>query len=220
MKSESAPASLHERLRHGILTGRYAPGQLVYEGSLAQEHGVSKTPVREALQLLAAQGLVTVLPKKGYMVRTMDFQDVREIMDLRMLLEPHASHEAARLSAPGFVPRLRAILDEQRSRRGDPLAAMGQAQGFHMALARAGGNGRILEVLSRVLDDTARAHHVLPALQSYMSTEQEQDEHEAIFAAVAAADPEAAAARMREHLKNINAEMRAAFLAPEGSLWS
>ncbi|WP_372698839.1 GntR family transcriptional regulator [Arthrobacter sp. JSM 101049] len=219
MTPSSPPGTLYHRLREGILTGRYAPGELVFEGTLAQEYGLSKTPVREALQLLAARGLVTVLPKKGYMVRTMDFQDVREIMDLRMLLEPHAVEAAARACAPAVIGELRRFLDEQSRLRNRPLEAMGQAQQFHLTLARAGGNGRAFDVLRQVLDETSRAHHVLPALQSYMSTEQEQAEHEKIFTAVEAGDAEAAGELMRAHLKNINAEMRSASMASEGSLW-
>lgn len=219
MTPSRSSGTLYDRLREGILTGRYAPGQLVYEGTLAEEHGLSKTPVREALHLLAALGLVTVLPKKGYMVRTMDFQDVREIMDLRMLLEPHATEAAARERSAAVVMDLRASLDAQARLSSRPLEAMAQAQGFHLALARAGGNGRALDVLGQILDETARAHHVLPALQSYMATEQEQVEHEAIFAAVEAGDPAAAGDRMRSHLRNINTEMQSASMGTQGSLW-
>lgn len=209
----------YDRLREGILTGRYAPGEMVYEGILAVEYGLSKTPVREALHLLAARGLVTVLPKKGYMVRTMDFRDVREIMDLRMLLEPHAVEAAARSCAHAVVGDLRECLDAQSRLRNQPLEAMAQAQKFHLALARAGGNDRVLDVLSQVLDETARAHHVLPALQSYMSTTEEQAAHEAIFGAVEAGDPTAAGALMRDHLRSINVEMRSAAMGTEGNIW-
>lgn len=219
MTSPRTPVTLYERLRHGILIGRYAPGELVYEGALAEEYGVSKTPVREALHLLAAHGLVTVLPKKGYVVRTMDFQDVREIMDLRMLLEPYAVETAARACTPEAISELRESLDTQSGLRNQPLEAMGQAQRFHMALARAGGNGRAFDILRQVLDETSRAHHVLPALQSYMSTEQEQADHEAIFAAVEAGDAAVAGDLMRAHLKNVNAEMRSASMGQAGNLW-
>lgn len=219
MTPNRSPGTLYDRLREGILTGRYAPGEMVYEGALAVEHGLSKTPVREALHLLAARGLVTVLPKKGYMVRTMDFQDVREIMDLRMLLEPHAVEAVARSCAPAVVGELRQCLDAQSRLRNQPLEAMVEAQKFHLALARAGGNDRVSDVLSQVLDETARAHHVLPALQSYMSSAEEQAAHEAIFGAVETGDHSAAGTLMRDHLRSINVEMRSASMDTEGSLW-
>lgn len=66
-------------LRLQILRAELAPGEVVIVTGLAQEHGVSKTPVREALQLLSVKGLATVLPRKGYMVTSLSYQDIREV---------------------------------------------------------------------------------------------------------------------------------------------
>lgn len=218
MKQPALAERLRTQIRGKILRGEYEPGRLVIEADLAEEFGVSKTPVREVLQLLAAEGLVAVLPKKGYMVRTMDFGDVREIMDVRMLLEPHAAATAALQVASESTGTLRWTLEEQRQRQDRPLEAMAAAQKFHTEVARAGGNQRIFEMLSRMFDETARAHHVLPAMQRHMSGEKEQAEHDAVLAAIESGDSVAAAERMRQHLKTINAEMRAAVFGADG-LW-
>lgn len=218
VKQPALSERLRTAIRGKILRGEYEPGRLVIEADLAEEFGVSKTPVREVLQLLAAEGLVTVLSKKGYMVRTMDFEDVREIMDVRMLLEPHAADAAARSVTEPMATQLREILDRQRNLQEQPLEAMAAAQQFHTEVARAGGNQRVFEMLSRMFDETARAHHVLPAMQRYMSSDQEQAEHDAILAAIETGDGLEAAERMRQHLKSINVEMRSAAFGC-GGLW-
>lgn len=208
------------KLREAILTGQLAPGSIVVEPRLAQEYSVSKTPIREALRLLTSQGLLTVLPKKGYLVRTMSLNDVQETLDLRMLLEPHAAAAAA-----GFLPQhllgdLRGLLDTQAelSER-DPLAAMDAAQRFHQGIADASRNTRLAESLRHCFDETARAHHVLPGLQRYMGVPTELKEHEAIYAAIAAGDARAADETMATHLRSIRTAMAQQFTDP-GSLWA
>ncbi|MDO5743042.1 MAG: GntR family transcriptional regulator [Micrococcaceae bacterium] len=218
--SPSLTDRLALELRSAILTGVLAPGSIVVEHRLAQEYSVSKTPVREALRLLTSQGLLTVLPKKGYLVRTMGLNDVQETLDLRMLLEPHAAAAAA-----GFLPQhltasLRQLLDAQAEVSStDPLAAMNLAQDFHQAIADASRNTRLAESLRHCFDETARAHHVLPGLQHYMGIPTELAEHEAIYAAISASDARAAANAMRVHLRSIRAAMAQQFTDP-GSLWA
>lgn len=217
--SPSLTDRLVVELRSAILTGVLAPGSIVVEHRLAQEYSVSKTPVREALRLLTSQGLLTVLPKKGYLVRTMGLNDVQETLDLRMLLEPHAAAAAA-----GFLPRqltvrLRQLLDAQAEVSStDPLAAMNLAQDFHQAIADASRNTRLAESLRHCFDETARAHHVLPGLQHYMGIPAELEEHEAIYAAISASDARAAEDAMQVHLRSIRTAMAQQFTDP-GSLW-
>ncbi|GAA4364037.1 GntR family transcriptional regulator [Paeniglutamicibacter cryotolerans] len=217
--AESLATRLGSRLRQQILTGVLAPGTVVVEPRLAADFAVSKTPVREALQQLASEGLLTVLPKKGYLVRTMGLNDVQETLDLRMLLEPHAARSAAGFLTDALVADLRQDLDAQReAAESAPLAAMSAARSFHRRLASGSRNGRLAAALDKCLDETARAHHVLPGLQDYMGAPEEQAEHELIYAAVAAGDPVAAESAMRAHLRSIHAAMASQFNAP-GNLW-
>lgn len=217
--AESLAARLGARLRQQILTGVLAPGTIVVEPRLAEDFAVSKTPVREALQQLASEGLLTVLPKKGYLVRTMGLNDVRETLDLRMLLEPHVARCAAGFLTDDLVAGLRGDLDAQREAAAvSPLLAMASARSFHRRLAAGSRNGRLAAALDKCLDETSRAHHVLPGLQEYMGTPEEQAEHELIYAAVAAGNAEAAEQAMRAHLRSIHAAMASQFTAP-GDLW-
>lgn len=208
------------QIRTAILTGAMSPGSIVVEPRLAEEYSVSKTPVREALRLLCSEGLLTVLPKKGYLVRTMSLNDVQETLDLRMLLEPHAAASAAGYLNPGLTAGLHQLLDTQAELAGtDPLGSMRSAQEFHQLIADASRNTRLAQSLHHCLDETARAHHVLPGLQRYMSAPTELSEHKAIYAAIAAGDARAADASMRQHLRSIRTAMAQQFTDP-GSLWA
>ncbi|MDY6054873.1 GntR family transcriptional regulator [Micrococcus sp.] len=190
-------------LRELILTGRIAPGEVLVEPQLAERFATSKTPVREALHVLAAERLVTVLPKKGYLVATMTPQDLAEVLDLRMLLEPHAAAEAARHASATDLARLHELLEAQR-RTPDPIERMQHAAGLHRALTQLGRNTRLAASLEHCFDETARAHHVLGELNAHMETEVELREHAQILDAVAAGNPEATHAAMQDHLRTIH----------------
>lgn len=196
---------LVEKLRHMILTGELEPGEVLVEPRLAEQFAISKTPVREALHILAAERLITVLPKKGYLVRTMTPQDLAEVLDLRMLLEPHAAAEAARFADTESVARLRTILERQRATTDvDPLAAMREARTFHRTIADIGRNSRLAFQLQHHLDETARAHYVIPALRSNMGAPDELREHETILHAISTGDSAGASKAMQAHLRTIH----------------
>lgn len=202
---------LTDELRARILSGALRPGSTVVEPRLAGEFGVSKTPVREALARLASEGLVLVRPKKGYLVRTMSPSDVEEVLAMRDLLEPPAAALAASRITAAELDALRGILERQREQEGDePLEVMREARLFHRLIAAASGNSRLAEAVTRPLDETARAHHVLSRMHRYMDQAQEVAEHERIVDALAQGSPEAAAEAMRAHLASIRAAMRGA----------
>ena len=217
--SVSLSNRLAQKIRAEILTGAIAPGSIVVEPRLAEHYAVSKTPVREALRQLCTEGLLTVLPKKGYLVRTMGLNDVQETLDVRMLLEPHAAAAAAHFHTPQIAAQLRLHLDTQReiSSRA-PLEAMAAAQEFHQLIGVASRNTRIMDILDGCLTETARAHHVLPGLQHYVGAPEELAEHEEIYAAIIAGDAPGAEAAMRKHLRSIRTTMAKQFTDP-GGLW-
>src|SRR3989304_1404994 len=80
----------HDSLKQAILSGRLEPGERINQEQIAKGLGVSRTPVREALHLLAREGLVALLPRRGAFVSAFDERDVFELYDVREVLEPHA----------------------------------------------------------------------------------------------------------------------------------
>ena len=90
----SAADRVFEHVRHGILNRRYADNDLLAEGDIAQETGVSRTPVREALLRLEAQGMVRLLPKRGALVLPVTAQEWHDLLATRLLVETHCTRAA------------------------------------------------------------------------------------------------------------------------------
>src|SRR5262245_3783503 len=95
MKSVNSDVA-YDYLRKRILSGGYAPGQALMTKMLAAEIGVSRTPIRDALRQLEADGLVTIRPRLGASVKQMDLKVFQESCELRLALETHAAGLAAR----------------------------------------------------------------------------------------------------------------------------
>lgn len=203
-KKPSLKAEIAAALRSQILEGALQPGERVIEPELAQRFGASKTPVREALQLLVAEGLVEVLPKKGYRIRGMELTDLREVLELRTLLESRAAARCARWADPEQVEDLTRRWEAQRDALGlEPLERTLRARDFHAGIAQASGSHRLAGILEGLHHEMVRAHHVLPQLRWHLSEEIELREHREILAAITAADPERAEAAMRTHMDSI-----------------
>lgn len=202
-----------------ILTGELGPGEVVIEAELAAKFNSSKTPVREALRQLTTEGLVTVLPKKGYLVRVMTQQDLTEVLDLRMLLEPHAAAECARFADAHTIQRLRQCIDRQEAAgHAQPLARTERARSFHLEIAHSARSARLISMLQRCHEDMVRAHHIIPQLRNHLGNPRELEEHEAIYRAIADGRGALAAQRMREHLRTIRCTM-GVDLGAEALLW-
>jgi GntR family transcriptional regulator, rspAB operon transcriptional repressor len=201
---------LEQLLRERILQGVLEPGSVVVEPELAKEFGVSKTPVREALQRLVAQSYITVLPKKGYLIRTMGLPDVLELVEMRTVLEPHLAARAAR-GRNGLEAMKQELVRQRELLQSDPEASIASGRAFHESLAAEAGNSRMLDALLRCMTEMGRAYNVVPGAQSHLRSEEEVWEHEAIYAAVAAGDPEAARQAMLDHLKSIRRALTSQF---------
>lgn len=202
--SERLTIALRDRINSGVL----APGSMLIEPALAQEFNVSKTPVRESLRQLTSEGLLQILPKKGYLVRAISMNDIYEVLELRLLLEPHVCSQVARMHDAELIKILQRHLDDQeRLSASDPIAAMHAARLFHSELSHGARNSRIVAALDSCFAQTARAHYVLPSMQPYMSQSGELAEHRAILEALTRADPEGAEQAMRSHLASIRSAM-------------
>jgi DNA-binding GntR family transcriptional regulator len=198
---------IRDELRRQILQAELPPGGVVIETGLAQLYGVSKTPVREALQLLAVEGLVTVLPRKGYMVTSLSYQDIREVMDLRLLLEPPLFAAAARNVNADLVVELRDHMARQFAEDADLNARVEAATGFHLACVRASRNGRAVGIVERLTNEVCRLHHLVPGIENHIRSDDERAAHEAVSDAIAAGEASRAETAIRDHLLESNATM-------------
>ncbi len=199
--------SLHSKvlaeLRQAIMSGRFKPGERLIEERIAEELGVSRNPVREAIRALASDGLVALTAGRGASVATMTEQEARETVELRALLEGHNARLAARRKNKDVVARIEAILN-----RGTAAVAANRLellpdlnQKFHRELSSAGQNAVLGELLTKLRERTA----MLFAPSDPRRQARSWEEHTAILRAIIAGDEREAATLAADHV------MRAGF---------
>lgn len=193
----------YETVRSGILAGRFAPQSRLTEQDVAASAGVSRTPVREALRRLHAEGLVEFTPHQGAVVTLWSVADADEIFDLRAVLESHGAARAAAHATPAQIAELARLAEEQcaeAGRRGasqrERIAALDCR--FHRCLQAAAASPRLARALASLLD----APLLMKALVDYGAEDLERGaaHHVELVQALAARDPQWAAAVMRAHI--------------------
>lgn len=187
-------------IREEILSGRLHPGEHLVEAQLARQLNISRGPIREAFQLLRAEGLTHEEPRRGTFVATLTSRDVREIYDLRAALEGAAAYMVARTGDEVAVAELRSIIERMSValEAGDP-AAIGRADlEFHETLCLLGGNQR--------LHSAFRAN--VPAVRTLLKLDEQLssaaaivDGHRPILDAIERGEPELAQALCESHCR-------------------
>ncbi len=208
MEAATAPAPLAPRalyqevaelLRQRIYARTLEPGSWIDEMKLAAEFGISRTPLREALKVLAVEGLVTMKVRRGAYVTEMSRDDVAQVYHVLALLESDAAGTVAARATDAQraeLQRLHERLESQVGRRDEFFAANEQ---FHMALLQMAGNRWALQTaldLRKVMK--LNRHH---SLFKQGRLEESLQEHRALMQAIAARDGAAAARLMQAHFE-------------------
>lgn len=185
-------------IRAAILTGKFKPGERLKQERLAADLSVSRIPVREALRILEAEGLVDSSPGRGSVVATITPRDASEILEVRGVLEGLAARLVAGQGDTAGVDRLREIVAQGVAATAtEDNVGIGEAHTeFHMELARASHNACLYEELRSLPAKTEWIFSALLIVRGQISWA----EHEAIVEAVASGDPELAETLMREHI--------------------
>lgn len=193
-------STAYERVRAAIVENRYAPGERLVEQRIAEELGLSRTPVREALRLLQAEGLVVSERNRGAVVRPLSATEVEDLYGLRSRLECYAVELAA---ARSTEPELAGHLDAAdafgvAARAGDVHAIHEANRVFHDGILAAARHRRLAAMLARTVDIPL----VFQAFRSFGPVELERSDtfHHLIAAALARRDGRRAAALMAEHI--------------------
>lgn len=146
---ERLNASVYAELRRRLVTGKMTPGHALSTRTLAQELGVSQTPVRDALSRLAAEGAVEIRSKRRVLVPTMNPARFDEVLRCRLLLEPEAAVRAVPFIDKERLAQLREIDDalDQAIAKGDPDSYVALNHAFHFALYAAPGRGTLTQLI-------------------------------------------------------------------------
>lgn len=155
----SSSAAAYQRLRHAIVRVELAPGTAISEVQLVQRFGFSTAAVRAALARLRTEGLVVAEARRGHVIAPLTMRDVREIYDLRLLLEPPAAAVAAGRLTRAELARLRGVCEAVPDVDDDASAErfLQANRAVHFSIAEAGGNRRAAAIVAQLLDDSERA---------------------------------------------------------------
>ncbi|RRH73030.1 GntR family transcriptional regulator [Falsigemmobacter faecalis] len=189
---------VYRRLLEEIGDGILAPGARLREVDLAARLGYSRTPVREAIRLLESDGLVVHLPRQGAAIRVLDYAEVMELYEMRMVLEGTAARLAARMAGEAELRQLQALNEDFRNAPDEARAVVLNRQ-FHQMLLEAARN-RFLQRSVRGLQKTMLILGKT-TLHDLDRTRLAAQEHDTILAALCARDGIAAEAAMRAHME-------------------
>ena len=203
MKKIAIPSNLttlaYNSIKEYVLQGRLDEDSRLTEEFLSSQLGISKSPVREALNRLEAEGLIRIEPRKGAYLRRLSIVEINELYDVREALEAHAVRTAN--VTPGLVADLRASLKRQRSllKANDKAHYISEDVQFHNLLAQATGNSYLCSVLqnvhSRIWVSRRRTYD--------LSSSTAPDYHEQIATALEQGDRNRAEQTIRDHIRNV-----------------
>ena len=199
--SEDKPATkdAYGLILEAIDAGIYRPGDRMVESELADRFGVSRTPIREALQRLETQSLLT-RDGRSLIVASLDHNQLAELYAVRAELEGLAARLAAQHAAPEEIRVLREMIEDDRTKIGNPAALARSNRRFHKQIHLASHNRYLVQQLDLVHRTMALLATTSLAVEG--RSEMAIAEHEAIVNAIEVRDGEAAAAALRKHISS------------------
>ncbi len=205
---------IYTELRRSIIMGHRPPGERLDVEKLAAYYGTSVTPIRDALQMLSEAGLVTIRPRSGYFVTRITLKQLRDLLELREIIEL-ASVERAALKIT--AEQLAALEHVHRGYTGDDDESYDryteENRQFHCLIAQASGNMELAETLGRLHDRLARLMVICRAGKAMEFT------HARIVEALRARDVEAARQALLSELKTTRATILEHLIQEEGEAW-
>jgi DNA-binding GntR family transcriptional regulator len=199
-KSDLLPTRLADHIRSEIIAGRYRPGDRLIEQSIAAECGVSRVPLREAIRILASEGLVTISPHRGASVSVLSETELIDLFGARAAIEATAARNAAKRQNTFAIETIRGILKQMRQAvASEELTAYYALAGeFHRALVEAGGNAVMLKLYDQIRGQLRRYQAAMSALPEL--PKRSNLEHARILQAIEKGDADAAYRAAEEHI--------------------
>jgi DNA-binding GntR family transcriptional regulator len=197
MGDASAPGA-YEQVYQAIIRGEIKPGDRLRETELAEQIGLSRTPIREAIRKLESDGIVEHQPRVGAMVKKLSQQEIVELYEMRIVIEGTAAQMAAQHISDAEIATLRAINDEI-AQGGAPDQSAKLNRDFHSCILHAARNRYLVQSFQGL------AHHFIllgaTTIESETRLSEVVAQHQTIIAALRDRDPDAAMQSMRDHME-------------------
>lgn len=205
---------IYKEIRRSIIMGHRKPGERLDVEEIARQYNTSITPLRDALQMLTQEGLVSIKPRSGYFVTRMTLKQLRDMMELRKILELAAVERAAMRITPAQIQELRSV---HAGYTGDDDVSYDrytdENRKFHVTIASASGNMELAEMIGRLHDRLARFMVLRHAGQSQEYT------HAKIVDALERHDPEAAKRALLDDIEVSHDEIIDEILEEKADSW-
>ncbi|MDR7114105.1 MULTISPECIES: GntR family transcriptional regulator [Microbacterium] len=219
-KQPSIRDTVTRALRSAIISGEMQPGRVYSAPSLGEQFGVSATPIREAMLDLVREGLVIALPNRGFQVTEVSPQDLYEVTELRLMLEPPAIERATPFVPAEALPELRrqAAAIVEGAETGDLIGYLTADSDFHLALLQYAGNTRLTELVASLRSQTRLFG--LSALAEQGRLTASAREHDEMLDAIEAGDAVRARELVHAHIEHVLTDWSgysAAGAAPAGT---
>ncbi len=207
----------YNAIKEAILTLRLEPGTLLVESDLAQQLGISKTPVRDALQELEREGFVTRILFKGTYVTDVTIQDISEVFQLRAVLEGLAAHLAAPLFSTEELDQVAQNLSAAEAAlvAGNLTRCSQEGQKLHQAIIDKTDNHRLALIIHNLDDHVQRFRLLSDRIGGRLN--KSVQEHRRVLDALRSRDPAAAEQAMRDHLFSVLQDLSAPVESPLGA---
>lgn len=191
-----------ETLREAIIQGRLGPGERLMEVQLADEMGVSRTPVREAIRKLELEGFVVMIPRKGAYVASYSVKDIVDVFEVRAALEGLAAGLAAERVTPEELEEMeRAVLQIYEVSHGNDLDILvAKDTDFHDLIYKASRNQRLVQIVTHLKEQIQRFRTTSLAVPG--RSKDAVEEHRSIVEAISDRNVELASNLAREHIEN------------------
>jgi len=201
-RAKSLKEQAYDKLKELIITGALEPGALHNEKRLAEALGVSRTPVREALLELSREGMVAFVPGKGVEICKFTAQQVREVFEIRKIIEGYIIKKIASQVTPEDIKEIDENISNQEKMllKTERLAFIEYDKQFHLYLASKIGNQQIESILDNLRDQM----HLMGirAVEDESRMKQVIEEHRAIFSGLKEGNPQKAFDALIDHLEN------------------
>ncbi len=192
---------VYEALREAIIRNQFKPGERLMETELADEMEVSRTPVREAVRKLEAEGYVVMIPRKGTYVASLSIQDVNDVFEIRAALEAMAASQAAVRASEEEIAAIKKCIEAEAVlwESADLEKTVESDIQFHSLLYRASKNKKIESLINDLREQTQRLRS--STLSTPGRLKFALDEHRQILAAIEARDPQGAHEAALAHIE-------------------
>lgn len=207
LKKETLANKAYRLIKSKLLDGEYMPGQFLQVEDVGGSIGIGRTPVHQALHKLGQEGLLEIIPRKGILVRADSMDDIRQSIQLRILLEPYCAQRLAEAVDSETIDKLNDITARQAALGSKPPFAemMELDHDLHSFIVEKSGNHLIANILKPIHERMTRTW-LMPHWRSHDFVQTGND-HNEVIKAIQNGNGKKAAETMRKHLESVRNRM-------------